>query len=99
VIAGLEATPSVEVCATAPDWDAVDETMLRRVAVVVTALQQPGVMPDQCWQAVSTHAHLRVLGLTDDGAAWLFALEPHAWSIGAVAAESVGKLITARVDG
>lgn len=96
MIEGLEATPSVEVCATAPGWEAVDEAMLRKVVVVVTTLQQPGVMPDECWKAVSTHAHLRVVGLTADADAWLFELEPKAWSVGSVAPESVGKIITAR---
>lgn len=97
MIEGLEATPSAEVCATAATWSDVDEATLRTAAVVVVPLQQPGVMPDSCWQAVSTHAHLRVLGLTDDGDAWLFELEPHAWSIGRVAVGSIGKIITARV--
>jgi hypothetical protein len=97
VIEGLEATPSAEVCATAATWSDVDEAALRKAAVVVVPLQQPGVMPDQCWQAVSTHAHLRVVGLTDDGDAWFFELEPRAWSIGRVAADAVGKVITARV--
>lgn len=97
MIEGLEATPSVEVCATAPDWADVDEATLRTAAVVVTALEQPGVMPDACWQAVSTHAHLRVVGLTADADTWLFELQPHSWSIGTVAPESVAKVITARV--
>ncbi|MBV8693653.1 MAG: hypothetical protein JOZ37_19600 [Actinobacteria bacterium] len=98
MIAGLDTTPSVEVCATAPDWGSVDEALLRRVAVVVTSLQQPGVMPDECWRAVSTHAHLRVVGMTDDGSVWMFELQPRAWPVGPVAPESIGKIITARVD-
>jgi hypothetical protein len=98
VIAGLEATPGVEVCAVAPTWGHVDEAMLRAAAVVVVPLQQPGVMPDDCWHAVSTHAHLRVLGLTAEGDAWLFELEPRAWSIGPVAPESVAKIVSVRVE-
>lgn len=97
MIEGLEATPSTEVCATAATWSDVDESTLRRAAVVVVALQQPGVMPDQCWQAVSTHAHLRVIGLTGDGDAWLFELEPRTWSIGRVTPDAVANVITARV--
>ena len=96
VIAGLEATPGVELCGIAPHWSGIDEAFLRRAEVVVVALQQPGVMPDDCWQAVSTHAHLRVLGLTADGDAWLFELQPRASSIGPIAPESVAKIITAR---
>ena len=98
MIAGLEATPGVEVCGIAPRWKGIDEAFLRRAEVVIVPLQQPGVMPDECWQAVSTHAHLRVLGLTADGDAWLFELQPRARPVGRVAPESVGKVIAARVD-
>ena len=98
VIAGLEATPGVVVCGIAPRWTGIDEAFLRRAEVVIVPLQQPGVMPDDCWQAVSTHAHLRVIGLTADGDAWLFELQPRARSIGRVAPESVGKVIAARID-
>ena len=94
----LDATPGVEVCGVARRWSEVEEAWLRIARFVVVMLDSPGVLPDECWNAVATHAHLRVLGLTGTGDGWTFELEPHARPIGQVSPASIGKIITARAQ-
>jgi hypothetical protein len=96
VIEALDATPSVEVCGVARHWGEVEEGWLRLARFVVVALDEPGLLSDDCWNAVATHAHLRVLGLTAGGDGWIFELEPRARPIGPVTPASVGKLISVR---
>jgi hypothetical protein len=90
--------PGVEVCGVASRWSDVEEAWLRLARFVVVPIDEAGVLPDDCWNALATHAHLRVLGLTSDADGWVFELEPQARPIGRVALESIGKVISVRAE-